>query len=508
MTLLITLRKYIFARKALGSVFGVLMGVRSSCFFVFICMMFSLGTAVADQAADDGVSYAYCQHLVDVYKPHSGGCHIKLVDSTQYTYSTYDSFYGFDHDSIDVSFSGDLDSTPDSSLGAGGISEKLKSQPIGTPNPEPCSFDGDPVNFLNGNEYQREVDYQNSNTGLRFERFYNSHARNWTYSYSRKLDFNVHPSANATEIYVLLDDGTQLIFELANGVWVSVSGEGALLPNGNGWVLKQAQGEQSFFDSSGKLLSVVTPDDKISIVYSDARITRISNLRGDSIILNIDSVTLELLSAQFSNSNATYSYDDNGNLTKVVRGWGSVQQSRLYIYDSPSSGVLLTGVVDERGVRVSTWEYDDIGRVISSRGAGGVGKIIISYGDTSSSVTNELGRVTRYRFKVIHGLRHIVSIEGQPTPSCPASNMQYAYDDLGRVISKVDALGNKTMFAFNEYGLETEVVEAGSKNISKITRIDWDLNFFIPLKITSPTRALLYTYDPQGRQLTRVVMSN
>ncbi|GGJ46896.1 hypothetical protein GCM10009085_45550 [Pseudomonas avellanae] len=109
---------------------------------------------------------------------------------------------------------------------------------------------------------------------------------------------------------------------------------------------------------------------------------------------------------------------------------------------------------------------------------------------------------------MIGGVRRITSIEGEPSPNCPASNSSYTYNDSGQILSKVDAQGLITTYTYNERGLETSRAEASGTALARITTTDWEPSLFLPRKIVEPTRTTVYSYDDQGRELSRRTVSH
>ncbi|UQW76405.1 RHS repeat domain-containing protein [Pseudomonas avellanae] len=128
----------------------------------------------------------------------------------------------------------------------------------------------------------------------------------------------------------------------------------------------------------------------------------------------------------------------------------------------------------------------------------------IAYGaDGTSTVTNELGKQTIYRYQQISSVKRIVAIEGEPTPDCPASNSTYTYNDRGLVLTKTDAKGLVTTYAYNDRGLEISRTEASGTTLARTTTTEWDPDRFLPIKVVEPNRVTVYSYDNQGRELTR-----
>lgn len=104
-------------------------------------------------------------------------------------------------------------------------------------------------------------------------------------------------------------------------------------------------------------------------------------------------------------------------MTSVFQG---SSQTKKYLYEDNNDSRLLTGIIDERGIRYATWKYDPHGRAISSEHAQGAEKTTIQYhSDDTTTVSNALGKSTTYKFGYFQGIKHITSIIGEPTANCP-----------------------------------------------------------------------------------------
>ena len=181
---------------------------------------------------------------------------------------------------------------------------------------------------------------------------------------------------------------------------------------------------------------------------------------------------------------------------------------RQYHYEVSGNPDLLTGITDERGIRYATWAYDDQGRAISSEHADGADKVTVAYNsDGTVSVTNELGKVAKYSFQTILGVKRITAIDGEPSPNCPNSNSTFTYDDRGLLKTKTDNKGNVTTYNHNERGLETSRTEASGTPQARTITTDWHADWFLPVTITEPDRITQYTYDAQGRQTSQSITS-
>lgn len=188
-------------------------------------------------------------------------------------------------------------------------------------------------------------------------------------------------------------------------------------------------------------------------------------------------------------------------LVKRATTEGSRTLTREYHYEDSRNNSLLTGITDERGIRFATWAYDAQSRGVSSQHSDGAGLTRISYNaDGSSELTNELGKKTTYRYQQLSGVKRIVSIEGEPSPNCAASNSSFTYNERGQVLTKVDAKDLITTFTYNDRGLESSRAEASGTALARSVITEWHPVHFLPIKVIELARTTVYSYDDQGRE--------
>nr|WP_239987078.1 RHS repeat domain-containing protein [Pseudomonas syringae] len=104
---------------------------------------------------------------------------------------------------------------------------------------------------------------------------------------------------------------------------------------------------------------------------------------------------------------------------------------------------------------------------------------------------------------MFEGVRRIISIVGEPTPDCPASDTSYTYNTHGQILTKTDAKGLITTYAYNDRGLETSRTEASGTPLARTVTTEWGADRFLPVRIVEPDRITVYNYDAQGRELSR-----
>ena len=229
-------------------------------------------------------------------------------------------------------------------------------------------------------------------------------------------------------------------------------------------------------------------------------------------------------------------YDLNGNLAQLTWSDGAV---RRFVYDHPTLPWALTGVVDERAIRRSTFDYDSEGRAKSTEHAGGVNRYSVTYAappqilvsesyDASSNilyrtktwqlpqapvVTLPNGASSSLGVAAVLDTPRVTS-RSQPAGSgCDASTSSTAYDVYGNVAVKDDFNGSRICYASDlTRNLETvrieglantascaaltpanSVLPSGSRKISTEWHPDWALQ----TKRAEPTGLTTYVYNGQ-----------
>ncbi|NWC00540.1 RHS repeat protein [Pseudomonas gingeri] len=367
--------------------------------------------------------------------------------------------------------------------------------------PPTLSCVGNPINIAIGNKYQREDDYVpvgGPNRG--FSRFYNSVDGVWRHTYATHLRLSLDKWA------LIKADGQEFYFTAnAGDPW---SGGTALTNNGSYWEWASNEGERFRFDASGRLINWRDPSGaEQNISYADGQAV-VTNDLGQTLTFTEDDLH-QPLTLTTGALKITYDYNMDQRLVQVNREWMQGVTHRQYVYEDPRNTGLLTGIVDERGVRFATWAYDAQWRAVSSEHAGGAERTVVAYNaDESRTVTNELGKSATYRFVTVGKIKHVSAIEGEPSPSCPASNSTYTYNDSGQMLTKTDAKGLVTTYSYNSRGLETSRTEASGTPLARTVTTEWDPTLVLKTRVVEPTRTTVYTYDAQGRQLNQQTTSN
>ncbi|HEY8009626.1 MAG TPA: RHS repeat-associated core domain-containing protein [Rudaea sp.] len=207
-----------------------------------------------------------------------------------------------------------------------------------------------------------------------------------------------------------------------------------------------------------------------------------------------------------------YTYDILGNLQVVIFPDGN---SRQYFYNEPanicpggSSGAcsggappsagfphLLTGISDVSiasgspvATRFSTYQYDYRGRVISSSQAGGANQLTLSYPSPTQTLLNfafgnpsVAGMQKTVNLTSIGGIFRKETVNADKDPITGNSNpTQYAYDTLGRVMSKTDSLNVVHSYEYSNTLNLTATTDAVGTLVQRRVETDWNDSFNVP----------------------------
>ncbi|MGG2038619.1 DUF6531 domain-containing protein [Pseudomonas paraeruginosa] len=365
--------------------------------------------------------------------------------------------------------------------------------------PTPTTLAGNPIDISNGNKHQKIVDIRTNNSSSTpiFSRYYNSNDGLWRHNYS------AHLIITEWSIRLIDESGAETFFkrekEIAN---TPAAPELKASKSDETWTIRRTSGDELTFSENGNLLAIRKKGVTTSIHREDK--TLIIKNDSDELLIVEDSLH-QPVSATTKKHKLIYHYE-NGALLKTTKTKGNLSVDQTYTYKENTVPRLLTGIIDESGVRYATWSYDPQGRAISSEHANGAEKVTLAYNDDgSTTVTNEYGKQATYRFQVIQGIKRIVAIEGEPSPNCPSSNSTFTYDERGLLTSKRDNNGNLTTYQYNARGLETSRTEAVGTAQARTITTDWHPSLFLPVQVREPGRITRYQYDAEGRKTGETV---
>jgi YD repeat-containing protein len=181
---------------------------------------------------------------------------------------------------------------------------------------------------------------------------------------------------------------------------------------------------------------------------------------------------------------------------------------REFKYLDPRWQASLTDIEDTYdGVhhQYAHFEYDERGRAVLSQLINAIDRVSVEYTDDDTRVViNALGKQSTYRFALSNEVRRLLSITGESTTMCPQSNTEFAYDNSGNIVEK-NTNGVITRYQYNSDNLEIQRTEAAGTPSQRTITTTWDNTLRQPLSVSYPNQTINYTYDDQGRQLSRTV---
>ena len=397
----------------------------------------------------------------------------------------------------------------------------------------PGNMCGNPINTGTGNKFQTETDYAGTDL-LQFVRYYNSAATapthllgsHWSNSYTRRVETSPDwPSVAGLR----RPDGSVTTFRWLSYAWSSKSDPAASLqrlvgPSGEllGWSYRKQDGrEVEDYDALGRLTGITrTNGESVVVVYNngltennanDFLPSRITTQDGRSLLIEYDASLRVRQLTDPAGAAYGYAYDAAGRLQSVTYPSGN---SKTYLYNESAytAGVdlptALTGIVDEKGQRFATFNYQADGRAVSTEHAGGVEKVTVFYStDGTTSLTLPSGAVQQRWFVTPNDMvRPWVTAV---TAAGVTRSSGYSYDVNGYPDLVRDPAGTTTDYDYNARGLVTQVIESANlPSTMRTTQTVWDPIFSVPTERTLlnaagaiESRSTL-SYNARGQVLT------
>lgn len=369
--------------------------------------------------------------------------------------------------------------------------------------------------------------------------------RSWSMTYMQRVQ-RVLTSSVAV---VYRPDGKQLSFNLVGGLWVPAADITDRLEQvEGGWKYTSSNGDLvENFDSSGNLLSITNRQGLAqTLTYFSSGpnaglLQTVTDPLGRTLSFTYNANKLIETMTDPDGNVYTYSYDvttlTDGLLESVTYpdntpGTTTDNPKRTYHYNEPALAPssnkpwLLTGITDENNVRFANFGYNSGGYALSSAHAGGANQVNLEVlsNFTQTRVTDALGGIRTYNYSIYQSTPLVLSITGDPCPSCGSAVTQWAAE--GFVHSRTDWNGNRTCYTHDSRGLEILRVEGLASSTTcpytgalmgaqrKITT-QWHATYRLPTQIAEPLRITTNVYgapdDPnpgnRGSLLSRTIQA-
>jgi RHS repeat-associated protein len=404
--------------------------------------------------------------------------------------------------------------------GAGGTISKVKFTQVNS-----CGI-GNPCHPATGDKSRTETDF--TFAGRSFTRHYHSKREigfaestmglGWTHNFTARAYPNsamyvspegyYHPmafagnDANGRETYIVNGVNSVRIYKNAD----------------NSWTQRMPDGEIYTFNANGLMtgmLDTKNPLRNVQFTYQTTpfppRLTQAIDAVGRVLQFQYGANNLLTGVTLPDGHQINYGYDSEDRLVTVDQGNGQV---RTYHYAEATLAPngdkgLLTGITDENGRRYASFSYDTYGRVKTSElhgPSGPVERTVVRYtGTNAAEVDTADGRTRQFTYSA-NTLRKPLSTTDA------AGTVSNTYDSAGRELTRTDARGTRTEFTHTDGRLIRQIEAANTTTgVKRTTETDWDAALNLPTerRVLDAASVLVskenYTYDTNGRVLTRVV---
>jgi len=398
---------------------------------------------------------------------------------------------------------------------------------------------GDPIHTATGNAYRQDDDYAGS-AWLTFRRFYNSAivaipaemGPEWRHSFDRALQISGSP---ATSITLVRPDGKGELFKKVNGLWTTDPDVADVLTeiddaqgNATGYIVFiAALRDTETYSATTGLLQAVTDEtgQGITLSYSTSStpasvapyaglLLTVTDPEGRQLDFTYTSSGLVYQVTQPDGGQLTYGYDATSNLVSVQYPDGKTRQ---YIYNESAftAGTslpnVITGIVDEAGVRYESTTYNSIAQATASSFAGNVGTTQITYNsDGTSTVQYPLGASMAMGYATsASGLIQESGVSQPCGSQCNQPWQSITYDANSYPQSTTDFNGNVTATTYEANGLLDQQVDAQGSASQRTTNTTWNTALRVPLTrtVSNASGTLIsstaWVYNTSGQTLAR-----
>lgn len=421
---------------------------------------------------------------------------------------------------------------------------------------------GNPLDPVTARKYQAEVDiptgashfsfrrsYQSGNVGGLFTKHF---GQAWQHNFGSRLQV-------ATNVVnALRPDGRIVHFVQSGGTWGTWSDEKATLVEltsggiRSGWRLSLTSNEIDTYDAGGRLvLSQQVNGRRYSFTYTDGSISSpngavVRDAAGAPLVppQPVRSGTLLRVTDDFGRAlefgydiagrtvrldagngfEIRYLYDTQNRLSEVVFPDTTAIESdnprRRYLYEHPNFASHLTGIVDEKGVRYATFDYEPSGAAFGTRyllAQSSVMNYTLNHSPwrwestATQTVITPLGSQVSKQFRNILGKARLISSSQPAGSGCGPSSSALTYDVQANVTSRTDFNNNKICYANDLLrNLEVKRIEGVTGSVdcaavlsspptgARVISTEWHPDWRLETKIAEPKKLTTITYNGQG----------
>lgn len=395
-------------------------------------------------------------------------------------------------------------------LGKGaGLPESECSKGLGfAPSPDTfCTLKGNPINTASGNKLQVESDFVGGNGVPGFARFYNSSlgqdygiGPGWSHSYSNRLEF---PADGV--LYARRPDGKFLVFRVVDGVYIGDADVPFTVTRNSTterFTLSWPDGRMELYEKTGWPLSITDALWRTTNFSLDGygRVATVTGPYGHQLTFTyrIDDIYRVNWITFPDGKRVTFTYDASKRLTAATYTGVTPSPKRTYAY----SGGLLSGLVDETNVQISSFSYDSQGNAKVTTHPGDVVRFDVAYGSGIAIVTDAVGTTETLSFVRSQGVNQIAN----RTSSADGKSGIQAFDANNNLLSQTDEEGRTTTYTWDTSNRLVEKVEASGTPEALITTYSYrdatsrQLALVDePSVLSGASKTTTFAYDGQNR---------
>jgi RHS repeat-associated protein len=384
---------------------------------------------------------------------------------------------------------------------------------------------GNPIHIGTGNKFEKEFDYEGPGANpVRLVRYYNSDGlfrpkssfgRDWRGHYDRYIDESDGGGIRTVSVY--RHTGKAYYFVLQGAAWISepdVKLRLSAIMDGTGvqtgWRLETDADEVETYDTRGLLTAITSTSGRATQLIYDPleRLSKIVDANGREYGVTFVGESVHAIALP-TGETIEFRYDTAKRLSEVEYPLSGV---RGYRYEDVTYPRLLTGIIDERGLRIATWSYDTQRRAtlsIHGDASSFVDRVEVTYLSPTQSRVRRYVSDTQFfdstlGLATLHGMTKLLSSD-QPCPSCGSSTATRTYDVNGFVDEETDRRGVVVDHDYNARGLEMRRIDAkrqGSNTAlpeARTIETDWHASVRAPIERR--------TYDASNALVSREVWS-
>jgi YD repeat-containing protein len=390
---------------------------------------------------------------------------------------------------------------------------------------------GNPIEPVSGQKHLDEIDFLDTSAHpLSLKRTYRSglpnilsalgapsdFGRYWSHNYFGRVEYTIGYTRNvvvqgASEATLFIPSAMGPDNYAISRTSMSVTGKSdtlLLTTSPAGWTYRRNDDEGIFtFNTDGKIVSHTQLNGWV-MTYSYnsvGQLSQVTNQFGRSILFIFNTAGQMIRATTPDGHNIEYEYDSVSRLSNVRYPNNT---SKKYVYENTTHPNLVTGVVDENNVRLSTYEYDNIGRAVSTERANVTNKYQVIYPSSLGDyvrVIDPLGNTSKYLYSTKSGQLAVVQ-SSKPATTSYSDAASRVQNSFGLIDTETDFLGFTNQSTWDTARrLKTAETRAAGRPEAQTTTTQWHPTLRLPTLVTETGRTTAMTYDALGNKLTETL---